>query len=387
MQLAKAVRALIAHIKSSQAARTARSHKPDLLARDPDDAEQDDDSIISLLITTKTHNQGRNRLKPSKMSFSRYLLVKPRHDGFDANASLARPVPHSLHSSPSSTICLITVDNNQGILDAIAHASFPAPLRSRITLVIGISKLRGQCKTFESRRQLRDEHDVFLADDRVITQLPEALGKVFYKTARKRPVSVVISGPRLRGSAKNKKKRALSSPLVAQPAARAAKPLEMAEHISRTLSSVFVSLSPSTSSAIRVARSTWTDAMVVENILAVVEGLLGNLITKQWSNIRSFHIRGPKTASLPFYLAEELWVDDSQILSKELVAKQELDAITASKGKGRKRARGKEDEKNIKSSTADDLDEELDRRIQMVKRQKREALDDFVGEGSSVTLE
>jgi ribosome biogenesis protein UTP30 len=48
---------------------------------------------------------------------------------------------------------------------------------TQVKRVVGVAKLKGKFAPFEARRQLMNEHDVFLADDRIIPMLPKLLGK------------------------------------------------------------------------------------------------------------------------------------------------------------------------------------------------------------------
>ena len=211
-------------------------------------------------------------------------------------------LPHSLFASPTSTICLITADPQRPFKDAIAHQSFPAPLRSRITRVIGLAKLRAKYKSFESRRQLLREHDVFLADDRVVTLLPQTLGKAFYRTSAKRPVPVILTG-----SKASREKLPHSERSVGTPSA-------MANEITRALSAARVNLAPSTSTAVRVAKSNWPEEQVVENIEVLVREMVQRFVPQRWSNVKSLHIKGPRTTGLPLWMADQLWLADEDVI-------------------------------------------------------------------------
>ena len=52
---------------------------------------------------------------------------------------------------------------------------------SGVAKVIGISKLKANYFTFEAKRKLCDQYDIFLADDRIIPSLPKLIGKTFFK--------------------------------------------------------------------------------------------------------------------------------------------------------------------------------------------------------------
>jgi ribosome biogenesis protein UTP30 len=63
-------------------------------------------------------------------------------------------------------------------------------------------------KSYEAQRQLAREHNIFLADDRIINRLPQALGRSFYKSSAKRPISVVLAPARVRMDGKRVKRPA-----------------------------------------------------------------------------------------------------------------------------------------------------------------------------------
>ena len=62
-----------------------------------------------------------------------------------------------------------------------------------------------------------------------------------------------------------------------------------------------------------------------------MQTLVEKYVPQKWNNVRSIHIKGPNTAALPIWLAEELWEDENDILDEAPVA------IERSKGKKRKR--------------------------------------------------
>ncbi|KAI9877156.1 MAG: hypothetical protein M1830_004666 [Pleopsidium flavum] len=310
-QTLKASTALLKHIKSEAQRKEAESTTKNLLANadgsSNDEASPGDDEPIWLTLTTKKHIVDKKRLKPGKL-----------------------PVPHSLNSSPTSTICLITADPQRAFKDTIAHASFPPPLSKRITRIIGVKKLQAKYKSFESRRQLLHEHDVFLADDRIITKLPQTLGKTFYKGSKKPiPVNLEAYKPKDENGKRQKPTKTDDSTtkiMVAQPP-------QVAHEIERTLSAAQVYLSPSATTSVRVGLTSFTPQQLAENIEAVVNGLGEKFVTKKWRNVRAVHIKGPNTMALPVWLADELWVDEGDVLGDEEAAR----AIEGGKQKGRKR--------------------------------------------------
>lgn len=346
----KASRALLKHIKSSEATSTT---KPNLLASAEDDEEtQDDSTPIWLTLTTKTHLTDKNKLKPSKLA-----------------------VPHPLNTSSTSTICLISADPQRTFKDIVWAPTFPSALRTRITRVIGLSKLKIKFKQYEAQRKLFAEHDIFLADDRIINQLPKALGKVFYKTTVKRPIPVVLAAPLPKSEGK-KIARAKNE----RGALKAGEPKQIAKEIEKAVSSAVVHPSPSTNTAVRVGYASWDAEKLAENVEAVVNGLIEKHVTKKWRGVKAVYIKGPETMSLPIWLADEMWVDEGDVL-------EDGAAVEANVGKKRKAralesAPAEEDVKEkakkqkLAESNDDKLDKEIALRREKLRKQKAEAAKD-----------
>lgn len=292
----------------------------------------------------------KNRLKPGKIS-----------------------LPHSLNSSPSLSVCLITADPQRGVKDIVADPSFPKELSSRIEKVIGFSKLKARYQSFESRRQLLSEHDVFLADDRIITRLVNTLGKIFYKSS-KRPIPIRIAeiekvdGKRVKKDPKNK-------PAKEDKSAAFAAPLIVAKEIERTLSCASVQLAPSTTAAIRVGSSKFTADQLSENIAAVVKGMTEKFVAKGWKNMKAIHVKGANTMAMPIWLASELWVEDADVV-------EEIPELEGTKNSKKRKSIGEEKtieaKKTKKSKSAEDEEEASSgaARKEKLQQLKAKALED-----------
>lgn len=303
----------------------------------------------------------KNRLKPGKI-----------------------PIPHSLNASPSLSICLITADPQRSVKNIVTDTSFPAHLSSRIERVIGYSKLKDRYKSFESRRQLLAEHDVFLADDRIIMRLVNTLGKVFYKSS-KRPIPVRIAeiekvdGKKVKKDPKVRNARKVEGEGDKESAF--ATPAIVAKEIEKALNCAPVHLAPATTAAIRVGSSKFSAQQVAENVEAVVKGLTDKFVTKGWRNIKALHIKGANTMAMPIWLASELWVEDGDVVEEE-----ETTAVEA--GKKRKQIGDADEEKLIeeapkkskkpKAKAAQDDEETLSlaARKEKLQKQKAKALED-----------
>lgn len=318
-----------------------------------------------MVLTTKKHIVDQKRLKPNKI-----LL------------------PHPINTSPTTTVCIIAADPQRALKDVVAHPSFPTDLATKITRVIGIAKLKTRYKSFESRRQLLAEHDVFLADSRIVTYLPNLLGKTFYK-GTKRPIPVNL--PLLKAQDPNTKKR-IPIPKPTDGSKALDSPKAIAREIEIALSSALIHLSPAATTSVRIGISSFSAEHLAENVHTVVNGMIEKFVTNKWRNVRAVHIKGPNTMALPIWLASELWVEEEDVL-EEAEARQRSE-----KGKQRGKRAGREiegpedskhrkieggEEQNTsnKKRPEDEMSVEMQERRKKLRAQKREVAD--AAEGSA----
>lgn len=234
-----------------------------------------------------------------------------------------------------------------------------------------MSKIKAKYTQYEAQRKLFAEHDIFLADDRIITQLPKLLGKTFYKSTTKRPVPVSLQAPAPRTEGKR------IARAKGDGAPRAAEPKQVAAEIEKAIHGALVHLSPSTNTSVKVGYSSWAPEKIAENVETVVGALTEKFVPKKWRGVKAIHIKGPETAALPIWLADELWVDDADVLDD--AEAEERKAIAANIGKKRKSLR--EEENNAKKaklapSNDDKLDAEIALRKDTLKKQKELASKD-----------
>lgn len=351
-QALKASGALLAHINSERKRKQQTSKIKDLLATDDDsseDIESGSNDPIWLILTTKRHIIDKTRLKPGKIS-----------------------LPHSLNNTRDRTICLITADPQRQFKDVVAHPAFPTSLSSHITRVVGVTKLKGKFKSFESRRQLLSEHDVFLADDRVVTILPRILGRAFFG-GRKRPIPVNLQPLKPRDTAG--KRIPFSKDSSIKPTAS---PAQFAKEIERALSCTQIQLAPSVTTSIHVGLANFTAQQVTENIEAVVKGMVDKFVPKGWRNIRAIHVKGANTMALPIWQTDELWVEAKDVLEPD----QAKAAIEAANQKVHKRKIKDIEEGDVGKDSAlqknkrikdKGMNKEMAERKEKLKQQKQEA--------------
>ncbi|KIX92317.1 uncharacterized protein Z520_11925 [Fonsecaea multimorphosa CBS 102226] len=309
-QTLKASRALLQHIQAETKRLQQASSKKSLLAASgsdsEDDATDDPTAPIWLTLTTKQHIVDKNRLKPSKIA-----------------------VPHPLNTSPDLRICLITTDPQRAVKNVVADPAFPEHLKSRITRIIGYTKLKARYKTFEQLRELLSEHDLFLADDRIVTRLPGILGKVFYKGTSKRPIPIMIADPRK--DKPNKPKKSKEDSTAASPTS----PSALAKEIEKALNAVPVSLRPGTLVAVRAGLASFKPEQLSENIAAIVSKLIEKHVVKGWRNVRGIHIKGQSSFAVPIWLADDLWTEHGDIIA----TRDENDPLEDGVQQGQKRKR------------------------------------------------
>lgn len=304
-QTLRASTALLKKIQKDQEAKNSTADKTNLLA-DADDEDAEDEISIWLTITTKKHIVDKKRLKPGK---------------------IALPNPWLSKDKEGLRICLITADPQRKYKDLVEQPNFPVELGKKINRVIGMEKLKSKYKSYESRRQLFGEYDVFLADERIITYLPKTLGKVFYKGGSKRPVPINLEGKRQSIDPSTGEKRKKLSEGGTKVNKEDVKPEDVSREIERALGSALVHLAPSTTTAVKVGTASQSAEDVQKNIEAVVEAMVEKYVPQKWKNMRSVHIKGPNTAALPIWMTEELWADEQEVLDE---------APKANEGKKRK---------------------------------------------------
>ncbi len=292
-QTLRASKALLEHIRAETQRIQKASSKKQLFTPEDGDSDEDlaegDDIPIWLNVSTKQHVVDRNRLKPSRIH-----------------------VPHSLNLSPNLSICLITADPQRAVKHAVADPSFPTSLSSRVNRIIGFTKLKARYKTFEQRRELLSEHDIFLADDRIVTRLPSTLGKVFYKGTSKRPIPVdVASHPKVDGKRLRPSTAGVRS--KEEKAAAFAAPTIIAKEVQRAIDSVPVTLKPGTSVAVRVGLASFTPQQLSENVNFVVGQVIEKHVVKGWRNVKGLYIKSPTSMAIPVWLADELWAEAENV--------------------------------------------------------------------------
>lgn len=194
------------------------------------------------------------------------MVIAPTVEDFIRSRIDSSQLPNPpLPPPPAASVCLITKDPQREYKDLLDKHDIKF-----ITRVVGVEKLKGKFKPFEPRRQLRNEHDLFLVDDRVLPLMPKLLGKMFFD-AKKQPIPVNV----------------LRKDLKAE--------------LGRAISSTYFHPSTGTSNSVRIATcGVSTPKQVVDNILAALPAAVG-LIPGGWDNVLSVGIKTNTSILLPVW--------------------------------------------------------------------------------------
>ncbi|KAG0581098.1 hypothetical protein KC19_4G224700 [Ceratodon purpureus] len=181
-------------------------------------------------------------------------------------------LPHPLYQMDGSReICLIVSDRENGKVKLNKQTAKGRIEKEGLNIakVIPLSKLKKDYFSFEAKRKLCGSYDIFLADDRILGELPKLLGKAFYKK-KKHPIPVNLTRAQWAGQ------------------------------ITAALNSTFVYVSGGTCSVVKVARVSQTREEIIANVNAVVEGV-AQQIPRKWANIRALFLKTLESVALPLY--------------------------------------------------------------------------------------
>lgn len=184
--------------------------------------------------------------------------------------------------------------------------------------------------------------------------LPKLLGKPFYARSSKTPIPVSFEG------AENSQPR-------------------LKNELKKALESTYVYLSPSASTSVRVALSSFTPEMVAENVDAVVTALVEKKVPAGWRGVRSLHIKSPDSAALPIWMTTELY-EQADVLKPEDIQRRALkEAQKEEKRSTRKAAKKEKRKAYLKSKTLPAAEEKDEvRKVEEVKVRKSKSTEKLV---------
>lgn len=230
----------------------------------------EDDDVIYMHITLKSVPTGPRKDKPVRLA-----------------------LPHPIYEVGKAEVCLFVKDRaGEGHKEAKErHQRMERAGKTGISKVIGISQLRKKYESFEAKRNLCNQFDVFLADDRVLPSLPKLIGKSFFR-AKKQPIPVNVRGD------------------------------NWANEVRKSLSGTFMVLPQGSCLNIKVALATQSEDAIVENVDAALKAACEK-IPKKFANVQAVFLKTAESAALPIYqvLPDVQKIGGSAVLRKGAKAK------------------------------------------------------------------
>lgn len=222
--------------------------------------ESEPDNVFYLNIITKKYASDKKNLKPKRI-----------------------PVKHCIYPSAEDLdFCLISKDPQRKYKDALLE-QVPS-----IKRIVGVSKFKGKFKSYEAKRLLRSQHDMFLAEDSVVTTLPKLLGKVFYDS-KKTPLAIKI-GENINAD-------------------------KVKAQVDAIINSTLLQIVPGTTLSIKIGYTAMTADQLAENAEAVVKYFTEKV--KPWTAIRSVQLKTPKSPSLPVFITDKLYDEEDVLVDTE----------------------------------------------------------------------
>ncbi|XP_062611514.1 ribosomal L1 domain-containing protein 1-like [Saccostrea cucullata] len=216
-------------------------------------------------------------------------------------------LPHGLFT-PDTDVCLFVKDVDKTSREfELTEDHFRDMLIDKgvncIRKIIPLKALKLEYKPFEAKRNLSNEFDLFLGDDRIIRLLPSLLGKSFYGRKRN-PIQVNLK-------AKNLK-----------------------DEVTKAVNSTRCIIKNRGSSCmVTIGNTEQSCDQIVDNILKAIE-LLSQKFPGGPDNIKSLQVKTDSSMSIPFYVS--LDIGDSVVFPERKRAKKEFvieDITTVTNGK------------------------------------------------------
>jgi len=184
--------------------------------------------------------------------------------------SLPQPLAHPIYEKGKAQVCLFVKDH-KGEGHEEAKRRHAQMANTGIHKVIGISQLRKKYESFESKRNLCNSYDIFLADERIVPSLPRLIGKKFFKS-KKQPVPVNVAGS------------------------------NWGAKVDKALAGTFMVNPQGSCFSFKVAVSNQTRAQIAENVTVALKAAC-DLVPKKFDNVSAVYLKTAESAALPVYQA------------------------------------------------------------------------------------
>lgn len=201
-----------------------------------------------------------------------YVLVslKTSHPSHRTDKPVCIPLPHPLYSEEGLELCLFVKDDKSGKGHKAAKKKLETQAdKAGVSKVVGTSKLRTKYESFESKRNLCRQYDLFIADDRILPSLPKLLGKSFFKK-KKQPIPIDLTVK------------------------------DWKTQIDKARQCTTLFLSGGSCLSIKVARNSHQVNEVLSNVLSVLEAI-AEKVPKKWDNVQAVFLKSADSVALPVY--------------------------------------------------------------------------------------
>ncbi|KAJ1028694.1 hypothetical protein NDA16_001860 [Ustilago loliicola] len=242
-QTLKAFKALAAHIARRTTTNNTSSTSTSLPLDGPSGNLRDPSNSVYLQLTLNTLNP-TSHVKPVRIN-----------------------LPHALHTPGEVSVCLLVKDPQREYKDLLTESKVKS-----ISRVVGVAKLKGKFKPYDARRALVQDHDIFLADSRIVPTLPNLCGKVFFD-AKKNPITVTIT----------KSSDALK------------------KELDSAISATTYTQNKGSCTSIKIGYLNKHSAEeLTENVMAVLPAVLGR-VKGGWENVHNLDVKTGNSAALPIW--------------------------------------------------------------------------------------
>lgn len=163
-------------------------------------------------------------------------------------------------------------------LEEVENADIPT-----LSKILTLTQLKTIYQTFEKRRELFDEYDLFLVDDALLSSMPQVLGKTFYKNrvSHKFPVNVRVA------STKSPKELSL---------------VTLNNQVNKVLSSTAFLPPVGTSISVKIGNISFLESELLGNLHNVLEKFDEDLLV-------SAAVKTTNSPLLPLYYTDKIYSD------------------------------------------------------------------------------
>jgi len=183
-----------------------------------------------------------------------------------ASERSSRPLERLSHSRPLFFSPSLSLSLSQAVPEGMVAAA----RAGGVTEAVGVGALKKRCESHESKRLLKDSHDVFLADDRILPLLPRILGSKFF-SSKKQPIPVCLS----RGDGSS-----------------------VRERVRKALSGTVFLATKGTSVTVKIGRGSMTAGQLADNATAAFAGAVA-LLPGGSRSVASAHLKTAESLALP----------------------------------------------------------------------------------------